>query len=107
MKAGRGYVIRFFSEFSDKSLFYCERNDSWYLSELMSCAKVYKNHEEASKRIVKLKKLVKKKYGKGYFYVSKVFYNVHTWNVSNREPVEHINIVKLTKPDKHDFLDSI
>jgi hypothetical protein len=100
---GRGYVVRFLEEKTNTAHFYTDigalnrRNDPW--TETFVLARVFLTHKEAENTIVESKKIVSKVYGKGYMYIAKIFYKT---GVRDR-----LFPTKLTKIDKHDFLQAI
>lgn len=108
-KSGRGYVIRFYNENKGMSLFLLRR---YGLSTLLSPrftnklkdAQVFINNINAREYVIKISPDVKKLYPKGYLYISKVFYKpiFYPWN-----SMEYCIPTKLTKPDIHDFLQSL
>ena len=104
-KAGRGYVIRFFDESRDTAVYLCENTRREYTLHLTD-AKLFYTHKEAIDELVARKKAVKKQYKKGYLYISKVFYKEQErklWRGGGSD----IRPTKLTKPDRHDFLNAI
>jgi len=104
MKAGRGYIIRFFEDSSNMALFYAEDKTPYYRhisnpwSTNLKDANVFLDYVEAVKTIIKIKKTIKNLHKKGYLYISKVFY---------KEDHNRLAPIKLTKPDRHDFLQAI
>ena len=110
MKAGRGYLIRFFDEKTNFALFYAKestpayrRSDPW--TTKMDEATIFTDHDEATKALVEIKKPTKKVRKKGYLYISKCFFNEikSSWNSTTSRR----RATKLTKPDRHDFLHAI
>jgi len=114
MKAGRGYIIRFFDEKNNTALFYARqskknsfsygRTTPWAVE--LKTAAIFKDHEEAVKTVVEIKKATKKKYKKGYLYIAKAFYKeekTNTWGTKETM----LTATRLTKPDRHDFLQAI
>lgn len=106
-KAGRGYVIRFYDEKKGIALFLSKRGlsvTSPQFTNRLQDANVFMNNIDARGYVVKITPSVKKLYHRGYLYISKVFYKHIKSNWSGSEiPVA----IKLTKPDRHDFLQSL
>ena len=102
-RAGRGYVVRFLHEKTNTVQFYTDRvplyrrNDPWTKSFVQ--ARVFLTNKEAEHTIVGAKKTVSKIYGKGYMYIAKTFYKTGAR--------DRLFPTKLTKIDKHDFLQAI
>ncbi len=110
MNAGRGYVIRFYRE-NDNTAHYVVGSNGFSKTPSMAphiaSARVFKNINIAEGYIVELSKKIKKKWGKGYLYISKVFYKevaMPSWNTTGKKKLV---AEKLTKPDRHDFLNMI
>ena len=112
MKSGRGYVIRFYYEKEGESLYYCgdsSLSNMPILSNKLIRAIIYFDQGATAKKVVEIKKAVKKKYKKGYLYISKVFYKEVAIQTPINKTVIATKIVpfKLTKPDRNDFLKAI
>ena len=108
MTAGRGYIIRFYKEYDGKSYFIETVRTSIKLGSYLSRASVFTEIEDADKMVIDIKKRTKKQHKRGYLYISKVFYkkvNIPSYkSIANREMAV---AVKLTKPDRHDFINMI
>ena len=97
MNANRrvGYVIRFYKESDETAYFYRQYySNDHALHREVDRAKIFETEEEAAKKITEIKKVIKKKYKRGYLYLSKVFHG------DRQKP-------KLTKPDMHDFVHNL
>ena len=111
MNAGRGYVIRFYDEKNSTSLFYRGQRGSIYSRGTnnwdlkLDQAEVFTSHEDAVKLLIGLKKETNKIYKKGYLYIAKVFYRSKTYGGNKKNLI--LVATKLTKPDRHDFLNAI
>ena len=69
-------------------------------------ATVFTDHASAVSKLILLKKMVNKQ--KGYLYISKVFYKEFPTSRFNKSSGDTKFIAtKLTKPDRHDFLQAI
>ena len=103
-----GYVVRYYLERTSESLFIrtADNGGFMYFTEILSSATVYTTSEEALEKISIAKK---EEYcnwfgssSKGYYYISKVFYE------NNLNKLFDTKIpIKLTKPDRFDFLKNI
>jgi len=105
--AGRAYIIRYYDERTDKAFFYGKANSysrEMNLTPNIKNAEIFLDHAEATKRIISLKK-EKKRSEKGYWYISKIFYKEEYYGF-NKTNVRR-TAIKLTKPDRHDFLNAI
>jgi|GEM_PF-6602241 len=99
----RGYIIRFFKERDNNSIFYTARAGTNSFSTRLSSAKIFDDHASASKELISIKTVCKRYHG-GYLYISKIFYKIReTTNAT--VPIKIIT--KLTKPDRHDFLNAL
>ena len=109
MKAGRGYIIRFFDEKNNTAVFYAKEATSSYgrsspWKPKLEDATIFTDHNRATNALVAVKKSTKKV--KGYLYISKCFYK-EARGVSWNNKGTRLSATKLTKPDRHDFLQAI
>ena len=103
MSANICYIIRFYKEADDKAYFL----DAFgTLNQNIANAKIFETSEDAQKHITEHKGHIKKHYKRGYLYIAKAFYEKRK-KKSVWGNWQNINDIKLTKPDRHDFLDSI
>lgn len=105
MRSAVGYVIRFYNENNCTSFFYSKIADSAFpmlLVPSLWMAKVFSSSESATNKIVdlKAKRKANKRFDKGYFYISKVFYQM---DGNGKIP----SSIKLTKLDKNDFINAL
>jgi len=101
MKAGRGYIIRLFAEKTNTAYFFTNRSSRWSIG--IKYAFIFTDHATAIKMLLSIKKETHKKFKKGYLYISKVFYKEGITGGFNRGLIP----LKLTKPDRHDFISAI
>ena len=111
MNAGRGYVIRFYDEKQGKTIFYTGSRGSIYNNGRkkwnvnLDQAEVFISHEDAVTKLVDIKKETSKTYNKGYLYIAKIFYTERKRGFGTKNTI--LVATKLTKPDRHDFLNAI
>lgn len=103
MNAGRGYVIRLYDDKTNKAYYFVGNVQRPRFLRNIKLAQVYTDHASALSDLITIKTSVSKMFKKGYLYISKVFYKEmpFTSNKFIRVPV------KLTKPDRYDFLSAI
>jgi len=88
-----GYIIRLANDKTGSSMFYSKR---CIFSNLLKDSMLFSDSELAVKEISELKK---KSFVDGFMYISKAF--------CIQLPSKKVVAVKLTKPDKYDFLNAI
>jgi len=105
--AGRAYIIRYYDEKTENALFLGTRSSygrRLNLSPNIRNAEIFLTSKDANDRIVSIKKNKEMTSGKGYWYIAKIFYKEEVYgyrNINRKIPI------KLTKPDRHDFLNAI
>jgi hypothetical protein len=92
----KGYIIRFYKESEEKAYFF---GHGARLMPKIDYALIFETEAEAAKAIIDNKARIKKSYKRGYLYIAKIFHG--KCRATGR------NTIKLTKPDRHDFLESI
>jgi len=109
VKAGRGYIIRFFDERRGESFYYKEPigiSNKRVLTASFKESTIYTDYKSAEEKIVAIKKNIKKTYGKGYLYISKTFYKEIELRVYPPHKTGNVP-TRLTKPDRNDFLKAL
>ena len=104
--SGRGYIIRFYDPHTETSLF----RSSGYGRPLCNSANIksaliYPSYKNALNALVDLSQKIKHK--KGFLYISKVFYSSTKILSIVGTPTSFCRSIRLTKPDRYDFLEKI